>query len=101
MTFVSPGDAIRMELRLASSFLKVYIGNLIPMAIPMFRQSFGATSRDWVQLALIDIPTSLIEPRIVRGGDGHWITGTVMIIVAYASSLLPSACWWRSVTLQR
>ena len=43
-------------------------------------------------LLLLLVPTSLIEPlklvAVAVAGEGHWITGTVMIIVAYAASLL-------------
>jgi hypothetical protein len=43
-------------------------------------------------LALLAIPTSLVEPlklvAIAVVGDGHWITGTVMIIAAYGASVL-------------
>jgi hypothetical protein len=44
-------------------------------------------------LALLAVPTSFVEPlkllAVAVAGDGHWITGTVMIIAAYATSLLP------------
>jgi hypothetical protein len=43
-------------------------------------------------LFLLAIPTSLVEPLKLIGvavaGEGHWITGTVMIIAAYGCSLL-------------
>jgi len=43
-------------------------------------------------LFLLAVPTSLVEPlkliAVAVAGDGHWITGTVMIVVAYAASLL-------------
>jgi hypothetical protein len=43
-------------------------------------------------LVLLLIPTSLVEPlklvAVAVAGEGHWITGTVMIVVAYAASLL-------------
>jgi hypothetical protein len=43
-------------------------------------------------LLVLAIPTSLVEPLKLIGvavaGEGHWITGTVMIIVAYGCSLL-------------
>ena len=43
-------------------------------------------------LVLLAIPTSVVEPlkliAVAVAGDGHWITGTVMIIAAYAASLL-------------
>ena len=43
-------------------------------------------------LVLLLMPTSLVEPlkliAVAAAGEGHWITGTVMIVVAYAASLL-------------
>jgi hypothetical protein len=43
-------------------------------------------------LVLVLIPTILVEPlkliAVAVAGEGHWITGTVMIVVAYAASLL-------------
>jgi hypothetical protein len=43
-------------------------------------------------LLLLSIPTGLVEPlkliAVAVAGEGHWITGTVMIIVAYGFSLL-------------
>jgi hypothetical protein len=43
-------------------------------------------------LVLLWVPTSLVEPfkliAVALAGEGHWITGTVMIIAAYAVSLL-------------
>jgi len=43
-------------------------------------------------LVLLAVPTSVVEPlkliAVVVAGDGHWIAGTVMIVVAYAASLL-------------
>jgi hypothetical protein len=43
-------------------------------------------------LVLLAIPTALVEPlklvAVAVAGEGHWITGTVMIIAAYAASLL-------------
>jgi hypothetical protein len=42
-------------------------------------------------LVLLVIPTSLVEPlkliAVAVAGEGHWITGTIMIVVAYAASL--------------
>jgi hypothetical protein len=41
---------------------------------------------------LLAVPTSVVEPlqliAVAVAGDGHWITGTAMIVVAYAVSLL-------------
>jgi hypothetical protein len=43
-------------------------------------------------LVLLLIPISLVEPLKLIGvavaGEGHWITGTAMVVVAYAASLL-------------
>jgi hypothetical protein len=43
-------------------------------------------------LVLLAIPTSLVEPlklvAVAVVGDGYWITGTVMIIAAYAASIM-------------
>ncbi len=43
-------------------------------------------------LVLLAVPTTLVEPlkliALAVAGDGHWITGTVMIVAAYAASLL-------------
>jgi hypothetical protein len=43
-------------------------------------------------LALLAVPVCLVEPlkliAVALAGEGHWITGTAMIIAAYAASLL-------------
>jgi hypothetical protein len=43
-------------------------------------------------LALLLLPASVVEPlkliAIAVAGDGHWITGTAMIVIAYGASLL-------------
>ena len=43
-------------------------------------------------LMLLAVPTSLVEPlkllAVAIAGEGHWITGAVMIAFAYAASLL-------------
>jgi hypothetical protein len=43
-------------------------------------------------LALLLVPTGVVEPlklvAVAVAGKGHWITGTVMVAVAYAASLL-------------
>jgi hypothetical protein len=42
-------------------------------------------------LAFLAVPTSLIEPlkfvAVAIAGEGHWITGTAMIVAACAGSL--------------
>jgi hypothetical protein len=43
-------------------------------------------------LVLLAVPSSLIEPlklaALAVAGEGHWITGTAMIVTAYVGSLL-------------
>ena len=43
-------------------------------------------------LLLLAVPTCLVEPlkviALAVAGEGHWITGTAMIIAAYGCSLL-------------
>jgi hypothetical protein len=43
-------------------------------------------------LLVLAIPTGLVEPlkliAVAVAGEGHWITGTFMIIAAYGCSLL-------------
>ncbi|MBV9460853.1 MAG: hypothetical protein JO141_25570 [Bradyrhizobium sp.] len=43
-------------------------------------------------LLLLAVPISVVEPlkliAVAVAGDGHWITGTVMIVAAYAASLV-------------
>jgi hypothetical protein len=43
-------------------------------------------------LALLLLPASVVEPlkliAVAVAGDGHWITGTAMIVAAYGASLL-------------
>jgi hypothetical protein len=43
-------------------------------------------------LLVLAIPTSLIEPfklaAVAIAGEGHWISGTIVIACAYAASLL-------------
>lgn len=43
-------------------------------------------------LALLLIPAGIVEPlklvALAVAGEGHWITGTAMIVIAYAASML-------------
>jgi hypothetical protein len=43
-------------------------------------------------LLLLAVPTSIVEPlklvAVAIAGDGHWVTGMLVIIAAYAASLL-------------
>jgi hypothetical protein len=42
-------------------------------------------------MALLAVPTSIVEPlklaAVAIAGEGHWNTGTVVIIVAYCTSV--------------
>jgi hypothetical protein len=43
-------------------------------------------------LILLAVPTSIVEPlklvAVAIAGDGHWITGMLVIVAAYTASLL-------------
>ena len=43
-------------------------------------------------LVLLAVPISIVEPlklaAVAIAGEGHWITGTIVIVCAYAASLL-------------
>jgi hypothetical protein len=58
----------------------------------------AARMRAWIKglgpyqsLLLLIVPVCLVEPMklaaVAVAGDGHWITGTGMIVAAYAASL--------------
>jgi hypothetical protein len=64
----------------------------------VFRDGMGSV-RGYIEqlgpyqsLLILAIPTSLVEPlkliAVAVAGEGHWITGTFMIIAAYGCSLL-------------
>jgi hypothetical protein len=59
--------------------------------LPRLRRSIEGLG-PYQSLVLLLIPTSLVEPlkliAVAVAGEGHWITGTVMIVIAYAASLL-------------
>ncbi len=46
----------------------------------------------WQSLALLALPTYIVEPMklaaVAIAGEGHWLSGTAVIIAAYAASLL-------------
>jgi hypothetical protein len=63
------------------------------------RHSRSSRLRRWIEglgpyqsLVLLAIPISLVEPlklaAVAIAGSGHWITGTITIVCAYAASLL-------------
>jgi hypothetical protein len=60
-------------------------------SLPTLRR-YIETLGPYQSLALLAIPTSIVEPlkliAVALAGEGHWITGTVMIIAAYATSIL-------------
>jgi hypothetical protein len=41
---------------------------------------------------LLAVPTSIVEPlklvAVAIAGEGHWVTGALVIVAAYAASLL-------------
>ena len=43
-------------------------------------------------LVLLAVPTSIVEPlkfgAVAIAGEGHWVTGTIVIVAAYGASLL-------------
>jgi hypothetical protein len=41
-------------------------------------------------LILLAVPTSIVEPLklVAIAGEGHWVTGALVIVAAYATSLL-------------
>ena len=46
----------------------------------------------WQSLAVLALPTCIVEPMkliaVAIVGEGHWFSGTAVIIAAYAASLL-------------
>src|SRR5436309_6193697 len=46
----------------------------------------------YVSLAIVLIPLAIVEPlkliALVIAGEGHWLTGTTVLLLAYAFSLL-------------
>jgi hypothetical protein len=71
----------------------------VEMKVPEADRGLAARTRAWVEglgpyqsLLLLAVPVCVVEPMklvaVAVAGDGHWITGTGMIIAAYAASLL-------------
>jgi hypothetical protein len=69
-----------------------------PIDLPRPR-SLGENARRRIEglgpyqsLAVLLVPAGVVEPlklvAVAVAGDGHWITGTAMIVIAYAASLL-------------
>jgi hypothetical protein len=59
--------------------------------LPKLRRSIERLG-PYQSLVLLLIPVSIVEPlkliAVAVAGEGHWITGTAMIVIAYAASLL-------------
>lgn len=59
--------------------------------LPRLRQFLEGLG-PYQSLVILAVPTSIVEPlklaALAVAGEGHWITGTVMIVAAYAASLL-------------
>jgi hypothetical protein len=68
------------------------------MSFPRLRKRVSQLRRaierlsPYQSLALLAVPICIIEPMkmgaVALAGQGHWFTGTAVIVVAYASSLL-------------
>ncbi|MGA7071173.1 hypothetical protein [Bradyrhizobium sp.] len=62
-----------------------------PALLPRLRR-FMEGLGPYQSLVILAVPTSLVEPlklvALAVAGEGHWITGTIMIVAAYATSLL-------------
>lgn len=58
----------------------------------MKRWHFIHRLNPYVALALLAVPIAIVEPLKLIGlfifGKGHWITGSLMVLFAYAGSLL-------------
>ena len=61
-------------------------------------RNLWASGRRWIEslgpyssLALLGLPVCMVEPlkliAVAVAGEGHWFTGTFMIVAAYATSL--------------
>jgi hypothetical protein len=62
-----------------------------PASLPRLRPALEGLG-PYQSLLILAVPTSIVEPlkliAVAVAGEGHWITGTVMIVVAYAASLV-------------
>jgi hypothetical protein len=85
-------------MRAASSILSIYSLGL-PLVTMSMALISGKRLRTWIEglapyqsLALLALPVCLIEPMkllaVAVAGEGHWIAGTLTVVVAYAGSLL-------------
>jgi hypothetical protein len=62
-----------------------------PRGLPPKVRRFVEGLGPYQSLALLLVPAAIVEPlklvAVAVAGDGHWITGTAMIVFAYAVSL--------------
>ena len=54
--------------------------------------AIGSSAGPYQSLLLLAVPTSIVEPlklvAVAVAGEGHWITGLLVVVAAYAASLL-------------
>ena len=59
--------------------------------LPRIRRAIESLS-PWQSLAVLAVPMCVVEPMkltaVVIAGEGHWFSGTAVIVAAYAASLL-------------
>ena len=59
--------------------------------LPRIRRAIESLG-PWQSLAVLAVPTCIVEPlklvAVAIAGEGHWFSGTAVIIAAYAASLL-------------
>jgi hypothetical protein len=61
---------------------------IFPSRLRRFIEGLGP----YQSLVLLAVPTAVVEPlkliALAVAGEGHWITGTIVILIAYVCSLL-------------
>jgi len=70
--------------------MRAMAANTPRQLLPRFRRSIESLG-PWQSLGLLAIPTCIVEPMklaaVAVAGEGHWFSGTAVIIAAYAASL--------------
>src|ERR1700761_8929902 len=85
--------------RLGSGNLPSWNALIMQVSTKPEKRFFGTRIRRFLEglgpyqsLITLALPTTLVEPlklvAVAVAGEGHWITGTLMIVAAYATSLL-------------
>lgn len=84
--------------RRAGEFQLHQTGDTLGLTMSWSREKWQAVRRflerlgPYPSLLVLAVPVCLVEPlklaALAVAGDGHWITGTAMIVAAYAASLL-------------